>query len=712
MEPHFYYHLIAQETGTTEKVIHNLARLFDDGATVPFISRYRKELTGEMDEVKIQEVKNRIKFFRELEERRQTILETIEKQGKLTPELKNSIKNCLSATELEDIYLPYKPKRKTRAVMAIEKGLEPLASIIFKQENINPEEEAKKYFNDKVKDIAEALQGARDIMAEWINEDSQARQGIRNIFASSAIITSKIIKGKEPDGAKYLDYFDWQENLKRCPAHRLLAMRRGEQEGFLRVTIRPAETEKAVEWLEKKFVKSSNAASLQVKEAVRDSYKRLLEPSIENEFAALSKEKADMESIRVFSENLRQLLLAPPLGPKRVMAIDPGYKSGCKVVILNEQGQLVHNDTIYPHPPQMEHGKSAAKISQMAESYRIEAIAIGNGTASRETEHFIRNIRFNRDVKVFMVNESGASVYSASEVARQEFPEFDVTVRGSVSIGRRLIDPLAELVKIDPKSIGVGQYQHDVDQGLLRDSLDQTVISCVNLVGVDVNTASPHLLSYVSGVGPQLAKNIVDFRIKNGTFTSRSQLKSVPRMGEKSFEQCAGFIRIRDGINPLDNTAVHPESYPIVEKMAADTHVTIAELVANKKILETIDLKQYITEKAGLPTLKDIMAELAKPGRDPRTQIKIFEFARDIFSIHDLKPGMVLPGIVTNITNFGAFVDVGIHQDGLVHISQLKEGYVSNPAQVVKLNQHVMVKVLSVDLDRNRIQFTMKDVKA
>lgn len=712
MEPHFYYHLIAQETGTTEKVIHNLARLFDDGATVPFISRYRKELTGEMDEVKIQEVKNRIKFFRELEERRQTILETIEKQGKLTPELKNSIENCLSATDLEDIYLPYKPKRKTRAVMAIEKGLEPLAGIIFKQQNINPEEEAKKYFNDKVKDIAEALQGARDIMAEWINEDSQARQGIRNIFARSAIITSKIIKGKEPDGAKYLDYFDWQENLKRCPAHRLLAMRRGEQEGFLRVAIRPAETEKAVEWLEKKFVKSTNAASLQVKEAVRDSYKRLLEPSIENEFAALSKEKADMESIRVFAENLRQLLLAPPLGPKRVMAIDPGFKSGCKVVVLNEQGQLVHNETIYPHPPQMEHGKSAAKISQMAKSYRIEAIAIGNGTASRETEHFIRNIRFNRDIKVFMVNESGASVYSASEVARQEFPEFDVTVRGSVSIGRRLIDPLAELVKIDPKSIGVGQYQHDVDQGLLRDSLDQTVISCVNLVGVDVNTASPHLLSYVSGVGPQLAKNIVDFRIKNGTFTNRSQLKSVPRMGEKSFEQCAGFIRIRDGINPLDNTAVHPESYPIVEKMAADTHVTIAELVANKKILETIDLKQYITEKAGLPTLKDIMAELAKPGRDPRTQIKIFEFARDIFSIHDLKPGMVLPGIVTNITNFGAFVDVGIHQDGLVHISQLKEGYVSNPAQVVKLNQHVMVKVLSVDLDRNRIQFTMKDVKA
>ncbi|WP_016775574.1 Tex family protein [Anaerophaga thermohalophila] len=699
--------LIAEQTGISASQIQNTLELLNEGATIPFISRYRKERTGSLDEVAIAAIKESYDRFNELEKRKATILKTIEEQDALTSELKERIENCYDSTELEDIYLPYKPKRKTRASKAKELGLEPLAKIIMKQAERDVETRATQFLSDEVPDIEAAIQGARDIVAEWINENKTAREIVRNTFYHKSLITSKLIKGKEEEGAKYRDYFDWSEPLKKCPSHRFLAMQRGEKEGFLKISAQPPQ-EEIIPKLERLFIKGDTAASKQVAMAVEDAYKRLLAPSLENETLTTFKDKADEEAIKVFAENLRQLLLAPPLGQKRVLAIDPGYRTGCKVVCLDAQGELLHNETIYPHPPQKEAGKSMKKLSSMVDAYKIEAIAIGNGTASRETEAFVRKIKFNRDLQVFMVSEDGASVYSASKAAREEFPDFDVTVRGAVSIGRRLMDPLAELVKIDPKSIGVGQYQHDVDQTKLKEALDRVVESVVNMVGVNLNTASHHLLTYISGLGPALAKNIVAFRNENGPFENRSQLKKVPRLGAKAYEQAAGFLRISDAKNPLDNTAVHPESYSIVEKMAKDLKCTISDLIKNKHLREKIDVQKYVTETTGLPTLKDIMEELEKPGRDPRQTIKVFEFAKDVFSIEDLKPGMVVPGIVTNITNFGAFVDVGVKQDGLVHISQMADRYISNPADVVKLHQHVEVKVLEVDVARKRIQLSMK----
>jgi uncharacterized protein len=699
--------LIAEQTGISASQIQNTLELLNEGATIPFISRYRKERTGSLDEVAIAAIKESYDRFNELEKRKATILKTIEEQDALTSELKERIENCYDSTELEDIYLPYKPKRKTRASKAKEQGLEPLAKIIMKQAERDVETRATQFLSDEVPDIEAAIQGARDIVAEWINENKTAREIVRNTFYHKSLITSKLIKGKEEEGAKYRDYFDWSEPLKKCPSHRFLAMQRGEKEGFLKISAQPPQ-EEIIPKLERLFIKGDTAASKQVAMAVEDAYKRLLAPSLENETLTTFKDKADEEAIKVFAENLRQLLLAPPLGQKRVLAIDPGYRTGCKVVCLDAQGELLHNETIYPHPPQKEAGKSMKKLSSMVDAYKIEAIAIGNGTASRETEAFVRKIKFNRDLQVFMVSEDGASVYSASKAAREEFPDFDVTVRGAVSIGRRLMDPLAELVKIDPKSIGVGQYQHDVDQTKLKEALDRVVESVVNMVGVNLNTASHHLLTYISGLGPALAKNIVAFRNENGPFENRSQLKKVPRLGAKAYEQAAGFLRISDAKNPLDNTAVHPESYSIVEKMAKDLKCTISDLIKNKHLREKIDVQKYVTETTGLPTLKDIMEELEKPGRDPRQTIKVFEFAKDVFSIEDLKPGMVVPGIVTNITNFGAFVDVGVKQDGLVHISQMADRYISNPADVVKLHQHVEVKVLEVDVARKRIQLSMK----
>jgi len=611
-------------------------------------------------------------------------------------------------TELEDLYLPYRPKRITRASVAREKGLEPLARLIMKQELPDPETEAEKYLDDDVESIEDALRGARDIIAEWINEDESARKKIRRLFDRDARIKSKLVKGKEEEGAKYRDYFEWDEQLSGCPSHRLLAMRRGEDEGFLKISIMPNE-ERALELLDEIFVKADNDTAEQVLAAVKDSWKRLLGPAMENEFRSLSKEKADEEAIKVFADNLRQLLLAPPLGGKRVLAIDPGYRTGCKVVCLDKQGKLLHNETIFPHPPQNQTALSVKKISSLVNSYKIEAIAIGNGTASRETEDFIKWIKFEGDIKVFVVSEAGASVYSASQVARDEFPDYDVTVRGAVSIGRRLMDPLAELVKIDPKSIGVGQYQHDVDQAKLQQSLDDVVVSCVNRVGVEVNTASKHLLTYVSGLGPQLAGNIIEFRNENGPFKSRQQLKEVKRMGDKAFEQCAGFLRISNAENPLDKSAVHPESYHIVEKMASDLDLAVEDLIKDEEKISGIEIKKYVTEDIGLPTLEDIIEELRKPGRDPRSEIKEFKFA-DVRSIEDLAEGMVVPGIVTNITRFGAFVDIGVRQDGLVHISNMAKGFVKDPGDVVKLHQHVKVKVVSVDTERNRIQLSLKDV--
>jgi uncharacterized protein len=690
--------------------VENTLRLLQDGATIPFISRYRKEATGSLDETQVSDVRDQHTKLVEMDKRRETILKSIEEQGKLTDDLKKKILEADSTTELEDLYLPYRPKKKTRASVAREKGLEPLAGILMIQKETDIMSRAEEFINDQVQSAEDALQGARDIIAEWVNENKSARDGIRNQFNREAVIYSKMGKGKEQEGIKYKDYFDFKEPLNKCPSHRLLAMFRGEEERFLKVTIECDEAH-AIEMLDNIFVKSQLDVSEQVKMAVKDSYKRLLAPSIETEFRQLSKEKADDEAIRVFADNLRQLLMAPPLGQKRVLAIDPGYRTGCKVVCIDAQGNLLHNETIYPHPPQNETGKSAKKIDTLVSQYKIEAIAIGNGTAGRETEKFIKFLRFDRDLQVFIVNEAGASVYSASKVARDEFPEYDVTVRGAVSIGRRLMDPLAELVKIDPKSIGVGQYQHDVDQSKLKEGLDQVVESCVNAVGVEVNTASMHLLTYVSGLGPQLARNIVDYRKENGPFHSREELKRVPRMGIKAFEQSAGFLRIRDGINPLDNSAVHPESYHIVERMAKNLNASIQDLLSKEDLRGGIDIKQYVEGNIGIPTLKDIMEELAKPGRDPRTKIKIFEFAEDIYSIEDVKPGMVVPGIVTNITNFGAFVDIGVKQDGLVHISQLADRFIKNPLEVVKLNQHVQVKVLEVDIERRRIQLTMKGLK-
>ena len=689
--------------------VENTAKLLEEGATVPFISRYRKEATGELDEVAITNIRDTFARLVEIDTRREAILKEIEKQGKLNDDLKKQIEDADTMTGLEDIYLPYKPRKKTKGTVAKEKGLEDLAKLIFLQDGSDPEIEAQKFLNEKVASITEALQGARDIIAEWINEDKKARDSIREIFRKEAVIRSKLYEGLEESGARYRDYFDFGEDLARCPSHRLLAMRRGEKEEYLKVSINIDE-ETALAELEKIFISgSSSKSSEHIKTAIKDGYKRLLLPSIENEFARESKEEADGEAIKVFAANLRQLLMAPVLGQKRILAIDPGYRTGCKVVALNEQGDLLLNDTVYPNPPQAKVVDSELRIVNLVKEYSIDAIAIGNGTASRETKEFIDGIDFGKDIGVFVVSENGASIYSASKIAREEFPDHDVTVRGSVSIGRRLMDPLAELVKIDPKNMGVGQYQHDVGQTELKNSLDQVVESCVNLVGVNLNTASRHLLTYVSGLGPGLALNIVNHRKETGPFKSRYELGKVPRMGKKAFEQSAGFLRIQNGSNPLDNSAVHPESYYIVEKMAKDADASISDLISKKELQEKIKLPDYIDDKVGLPTLKDIIEELAKPGRDPREKISAFEFKKGIKTIEDLQIGMILPGIVTNITNFGAFVDVGVKQDGLVHISQLSHDYVQSPNDIVLLHQEVKVKVLDIDTGRKRIQLSLKD---
>ena len=698
--------MIATALNIAVRQVENTLSLLNGGATIPFISRYRKEATGGLDEVQIGEIKERHDKLTEIAKRKETILKTIEEQGKLTADLKKRIETCWDATELEDIYLPYKPKRKTRAEAARQKGLEPLATILMMQRENNLMARVRTFIKGDVKDEDDALKGARDIIAEQVSEDERSRNQLRNQFSRQAIISSKVVKGKEEEAAKYKDYFDFSEPLKRCSSHRLLAIRRGEAEGLLKVSISP-DDEECTERLERNYVRGNNECSQHVKEAVRDAYKRLLKPSIETEFAALSKEKADEEAIRVFAGNLRQLLLAPRLGQKRVMGIDPGYRTGCKVVCLDAQGNLLHNETIYPHPPKSEHGISARKLTKLVEQYAIEAIAIGNGTASRETEAFVTSQRYDRKLQVFVVSEDGASIYSASKIAREEFPEYDVTVRGAVSIGRRLMDPLAELVKIDAKSIGVGQYQHDVDQTALKKSLDTTVESCVNSVGVNLNTASRHLLTYVSGLGPTLAQNIVDYRAENGAFSSRKELMKVPRMGAKAFEQCAGFLRIPGAKNPLDNSAVHPESYAVVEHIAKDMKCSVTDLIQNKELRSRIDIKKYVTDQVGLPTLTDILAELEKPGRDPRQAIKVFEFDKNVKTIDDLKVGMTLPGIVTNITNFGCFVDVGIKENGLVHVSQLCREFVSDPTTVVSIHQHVQVKVIGIDMERKRISMTM-----
>lgn len=702
--------MIAAELKLPEhRIVHTL-KLLQGGATIPFISRYRKEATGGLDEVQIGDIQTRYEKLCDLSKRKETVLSTIEEQGKLTPELKARITACWNATELEDIYLPFKPKRKTRAEAARAKGLEPLALLLMMQKENNLGTKVRAFVKGDVKDEEDALKGARDILAEQVSEDERSRHLMRNQFQRQAIIQAKVVKGKESEeaSAKYRDYFDFSEPLKRCSSHRLLALRRGEAEGVLKVSIFPEDEESCHDRLQRLFVRTNNECARQVEEAVSDAYKRLLKPAIETEFAALSKEKADEEAIRVFAENLRQLLLAPPLGQKRVMGIDPGFRTGCKVVCLDAQGTLLHNEAIYPHPPKSEYAQAARKLVKLVEQYKIEAIAIGNGTASRETEQFVTSQRYDREVQVFVVSEDGASIYSASKTAREEFPDYDVTVRGAVSIGRRLMDPLAELVKIDAKSIGVGQYQHDVDQTKLKAALDQTVESCVNLVGVNVNTASKHLLTYVSGLGPTLAQNIVDYRTANGPFESRKQLLKVPRMGAKAYEQCAGFLRIPQAPNPLDNSAVHPESYPIVEQMAKDLHCSVNDLMKDKELRSKIDLKKYITDTVGLPTLTDILQELDKPGRDPRQKIQVFEFDKNVRTLDDLQEGMELPGIVTNITNFGCFVDIGIKENGLVHVSQLADRFVSDPTEVVRIHQHVRVKVLSIDRERKRIQLTMK----
>ncbi len=709
MDPIRHIAVIAQKFRLHDWQVENTIRLLDDGATIPFISRYRKEVTGSLDETQIAGIRDEYGRLKELDKRREAIIRSIEEQGKMTPELLEKINAAPAMSQLEDLYLPYRPKRRTRASVARDRGLGPLAAWLLAQRQGDPETEAEKYLSDEVTTAADALAGARDIIAETVSEDEKVRGTLRWLYERDAVIISKVVKGKEQEGAKFSDYFEWSEPLRRCPSHRLLAMRRGEEEGFLRVTIMPPE-EEAVRLVEKQFVRAANEAAHQVKEAVADSWSRLLAPSMETEFRRVSKEKADGEAIQVFAENLRQLLLAPPLGEKRVMGIDPGYRTGCKLVCLDSQGALLHHDTIFPHPPQNETARSVSRMLTLAEEYRIEAIAIGNGTASRETEQFVR--RFlppEKGIRVYVVSEAGASVYSASKTARDEFPDHDVTIRGAVSIGRRLMDPLAELVKIDPKSIGVGQYQHDVDQSRLQASLDEVVTSCVNAVGVEVNTASPHLLTYVSGIGPRMAENIVAYRSENGPFRSRAELMKVKRMGEKVFEQAAGFLRIRNAGNPLDASAVHPESYHIVERMAADMGCSVSDLIKDEKLRKAIRIEKYVTPEAGMPTLTDIMQELARPGRDPRSAIQEFSFA-DIHTVDDVKEGMEVPGIVTNITKFGAFVDIGVGQDGLVHVSQLADRYVDDPAKVVKLHQHVTVRVLSVDHARNRIQLSMKGV--
>ena len=683
--------------------------LLTEGATIPFISRYRKELTGSMDEVMIANVRDRLEQLRELDKRREAIIASIEKQDKLTPDLMQKIVVAATLAELEDIYLPYKPKRKTRASVAREKGLEPLAQKIFDQEKFDLSQFASTFVDAEkgVNDLPEALEGARDIMAEWISENPESRKKMRDLFWKEGIVESKVLKGKEAEGAKYKDYFEWKEPISKTPSHRLLALRRGEKESILALDIFPPE-EHAVEALEKQFVKSENTAGEQVKLAIKDAYKRLLRPSLETEIRMESKIKADEEAIKVFAANLKELLLSAPLGQKNVLALDPGFRTGCKLVCLDRQGKLLHHETIYPNEPQKDVTRSSAIVKNLVEKFNIEAVAIGNGTASRETEGFVRNIGLSHNVLIAMVNESGASVYSASEVARDEFPDKDVTVRGAVSIGRRLMDPLAELVKIDPKSIGVGQYQHDVDQLKLRQGLDDVVMSCVNSVGVEINTASKELLSYVSGLSPSLAKNIVEFRNQNGPFQSREALMQVPRLGEKVFEQAAGFLRIHEAVNPLDTSAVHPESYPIVEKMAQDMNCSVKDLMNSAELRKQLDLKKYITAKVGIPTLTDILAELEKPGRDPRQTFEVFSFTEGVNEIKDLKIGMKLPGIVTNVTNFGAFVDIGVHQDGLVHISHLSDKFVKDPKEAVTVQQKVTVTVVEVDVARKRIGLSMK----
>ena len=705
-----YVSIIVRETGLRENQVENTLKLLENGATIPFISRYRKESTGGMDEVQVTEVSNALERLDALAKRKETVLSTIDGLDKLTPELKERIEHCWDATELEDIYAPYKPHRKTRADAAREKGLEPLAEFVMKQNQYVPlDREAAKYINkDKgVATVDDALQGAMDIIAEQVSMDEGTRNQVRNAYRRTARIYSKVVKSKEADAQKYRDWFDFNEPLNRCASHRLLAMRRGETEGMLRVSIE-IDDDKTVDSLSRHYVRGKSEASELVDEAVQDSYYRLLQPSIENEFAASSKNAADVEAIRIFARNLEQLLMASPLGQKAVMGIDPGFRTGCKVVCLDQQGTLLHNETIYPHPPHNEARQSAAKIQALVEQYKIEAIAIGNGTAGRETKDFIENLRLPASVQIFSVNEDGASIYSASKTARDEFPDYDVTVRGAVSIGRRLMDPLAELVKIDPSSIGVGQYQKDVNQTELKHSLDQTVISCVNRVGVNVNTASTHLLTYISGLGPQLAQNIVDYRTENGPFQSRKELMKVPRMGAKAFEQSAGFLRVPGGKQPLDNSAVHPESYPIVEQMAKNLACKVEDLMKSPELRAKIDINRYVTDKVGLPTLTDIMQELEKPGRDPRGPLKKFEFSDEVHTIEDVKAGMVLPGIVSNITNFGAFVDIGVHVKGLIHVSQLAPGkFIKDPTQVVSLQQQLMVKVLNVDLERQRISLTL-----
>lgn len=709
--------LIASELHLSEHAVENTLKLLDEGCTIPFISRYRKERTGGLDEVEITGISERLTRLQEIAKRKETIVSTITEQGNMTPELQKRIDECWESTVLEDIYLPYKPKRRTRAQVARELGLEPLAHLLLLQREQDPKRAAQRFVTGDVSDVATALKGAQDIIAEQVSEEERSRNQVRAAFRREAFIVSKVVKGKKDadEAAKYSDYFDWEEPLKRCSSHRLLAMRRGENEGFLRVSI-TIDDDEAVSRLQRNYVRGQGACQRLVAEAVEDGYKRLLCPSIETEFSNLSKEKADEEAIKVFTENLRQLLLGAPLGQKRVMGIDPGFRTGCKVVCLDAQGNLLHHEAIFPHPPVNHRMQATVHVQQMIHDYQIEAIAIGNGTASRETKEFVedcvKSIPSPKGegtvVRLFVVSEDGASVYSASKTAREEFPDEDVTVRGAVSIGRRLMDPLAELVKIDPKSIGVGQYQHDVDQTKLKHSLDQTVESCVNLVGVNLNTASQHLLMYVSGLGPTLAKNIVDYRKENGAFTSRAQLKKVPRLGPAAYQQCAGFLRIPDAKNPLDNSAVHPESYHIVEQMAKDCQCTVSDLISNHEKRTQIDIRNYVTDTIGLPTLTDIMKELEKPGRDPREQIEEFEFDASVQTMEDLHEGMELPGIVTNITNFGAFVDIGVHQDGLVHISQLADKYVSDPTQVVKLHQHVRVRVLEVDLRRHRISLSMR----
>lgn len=700
---------ISKEFGVTGRVAENVIKLLGEGATVPFIARYRKEMTDTMNEETVAEVKKRLEQLEELEKRKEFVLKSIAEQEKLTPELEKQIKNAETMQDVEDLYLPYKPKRRTKAEIARQKGLEPLAKLIMSQNSDDVNGMAKRFIN-KEKDVnseEEALKGACDIMAEWISENINGRNKIRKIYHREGVISSTLVKGKEQEAQTYKQYFDFNEPVAKAPSHRILALFRAEDEGLLKVKL-SISADEALNVLDGIFLKNDNASTDLVQDAIDDAWKRLLEPSLETEMRTLYKEKADEVAVKVFAENLRQLLLAAPLGKKRVLALDPGFRTGCKVVILNEYGALVHNETIYPHPPQNETGKAAAKISHLVQSYKVDVIAIGNGTAGRETEDFIRSVRFDRDITAVMVNESGASVYSASKVAREEFPDYDITVRGAVSIGRRLMDPLAELVKIDPKSIGVGQYQHDVNQKMLGDELNSVVESCVNAVGVELNTASEQLLSYVSGVGPQLASSIVKYRNENGGFTSRKQLMEVPRLGSKAFEQCAGFLRIHDAKQPLDASAVHPESYHIVEKMAGKLGVKVSELIGNEELISKINPKEFIEKDFGLETINDIIDELKKPGRDPRKSFEMFEFDKNIRTINDLRQGMQLVGIVTNITAFGCFVDIGVHQDGLVHISEMSDRYITDPNQVVKLNQKVKVKVLDIDIPRKRISLSMK----